>query len=121
MTITPNPNYDPGNPNYSGKGQSPTNPSPPVFFQSLGVVEDFSVYRNIFSGGTVNAQRGFTLGLNTYCGLDDFQVSQGGTFKEDIKLEKDLTVGGSIIMGGREFRPQVINTISGPHLVLAAY
>lgn len=121
MATLPNPSYDPGRPNYPGTGQSPTNPMPPVFFQSLGVVEDLSTYRNIFSGGTVNSQKGFTLGLKTFFGTGGFQLGQPGSFTEDVVLEKNITIGGSIFMGGNEFKPKVINTISGPHLVLAAY
>lgn len=117
----PDVDYDPGFPNYPGKGQSPTNPLAPMFIDSLGVVKDLSVYKNIFSGGTINADVGFTLGLDNFFGKSGFQAGQPGLFKEDIYLEKDIIIAGSIIMGGQRFTPKVINTISGPHLVLAAY
>lgn len=123
MTILPDPNYDPGRPNYPGKGQSPTNPMPPVFFQSLGVVEDFSVYQNIFSGGTINAKRGFTLGLNTYFGLDDFRMSQSGTFLRDVEIKKDLTILNitstrRLFVNGHEYAPRRIVAKNGTFIAL---
>lgn len=121
MSNFPDPNYDPGFPNYPGKGQGPTNPLSPLFVKSLGIIDDLSVYRNIFSSGTINSKVGFTLGLSNFFGSDGFQVQPSGTFKDDITLEKDIVVGGSIIMNGRSFRPKVISTESGSHLVLAAY
>lgn len=121
MTALSDENYYPGFLNNPGKGQSPANPLAPVFMQSLGIVDDLSVYGNVFSGGTINSDVGFTIGLENFFGKDGFQAGQPGLFKEDIYLEKDIIIAGSIIMGGQRFTPKVINTISGPHLVLAAY
>lgn len=49
-------------------------------------------------------------------------------FCEDVTIQMDLTVNGNvtivpaaITVGGQIFTPKVINTISGPHLVLAVY
>jgi hypothetical protein len=49
-------------------------------------------------------------------------------FCEDVTLQKDCTILGDltvvparISVGGQTFTPTVINTISGPHLVLAVY
>lgn len=43
-------------------------------------------------------------------------------FCEDVTIQGDLTVVPSrITVGGQTFTPTVINTISGPHLVLAVY
>lgn len=127
MTTYSDENYDPGFLNSPGKGQSVTNPLAPAFFQSLGVVSDVSVYGSIFAGQTVNSEVGYTLGTDNFFGKDGFSVSAPGVFRkdcsfqEDVNISMNLTVGGVIIMGGQRFKPTVINTISGPHLVLAAY
>jgi len=54
-------------------------------------------------------------------------------FCDDVTIQKNLTVQGlttttnctvispEITVGGQSFVPTVINTISGPHLVLAVY
>lgn len=49
-------------------------------------------------------------------------------FCEDVTLQKDCTILGDltvvparISVGGQTFTPTVINTVSGPHLVLAVY
>ena len=49
-------------------------------------------------------------------------------FCEDVTIQMDLTVNGNVTIvpaavtvGGQTFTPTVINTISGPHLVLAVY
>jgi hypothetical protein len=114
-------NYDPGGLNNPGKGQSPANPLAPVFMKSLGIVDDLSVYSNVFAGGTINSDVGFTLGLDNFFGGEGFQVGVPGVFKEDVVIEKDLYVGHAIIMKGLAFKPKRIKTISGVHLVLAAY
>lgn len=121
MTVLPDPNYDSGRPNYPGTGQSPTNPMPPVFIESLGVVTDLSVYQNIFAGQTVNAKEGFTVGLSTFIGTDIFQFGQTGSFTQNVVLGKNIYIGGNIYVGGVKFKPKVIKTESGKHLVLAAY
>ena len=49
-------------------------------------------------------------------------------FCEDVTIQMDLMVLGhvtiapaEITVGGQTFTPTVINTVSGPHLVLAVY
>jgi len=49
-------------------------------------------------------------------------------FCEDVTIQKDLTVvrnfeviPSKITVGGLTFKPKEIETISGPHLVLAVY
>lgn len=133
MTVYSNENYDPGFINSPGKGQSPTNPLAPVFIESIGVVSDLSTYGNIFAGGTINSDVGFTIGLDNFLSKTGFQISPSGLFQSDVDFSQDvnigmnatvgsnLTVGGRIIMNGASFRPKVIRTISGNHLVLAAY
>lgn len=133
MTVYSNENYDPGFLNSPGKGQSSTNPLAPVYMESLGVVKDLSAYGNMFAGGTINADVGFTLGLENFLSKDGFKVSTPGMFGSNVDFQENVTinmnadvggnlgVGGSIIMRGARFRPKIIRTISGPHLVLAAY
>jgi hypothetical protein len=66
------------------------------------------------------------------CGGPEFNAREQ-VFCQDVTLNMDLTVQGStslgptsirpaaITVGGQTFTPIVINTISGPHLVLAVY
>ena len=120
MTVTSDSNYDPGFLNSPGKGQSAANPLAPVYFESLGIVQDLSVYQN-FYGRTINAETGYTLGQSGAFTADGFFVSPPGVFENDVSFASNITVAQCIIMGGQCFKPTVINTISGPHLVLAAY
>ena len=51
---------------------------------------------------------------------------KGGTFCEDVVINTNLTVygvttTGRLVVAGEEFRPTLIETNDGPHLVLAAY
>jgi hypothetical protein len=118
--VKSNPNYDPGFLNSPGKGQNAGNPLAPVYIESLGVVSDLSVYQNIY-GRTMNADVGFTLGMSGAFTKSGFFAQPPGVFESDITFAKNITVGQCIIMDGQCFKPTVINTISGPHLVLAAY
>jgi hypothetical protein len=120
MAVDSNPNYDPGFLNSPGKGQSAANPLAPTVVESMAVVKDFSVYQNIY-GNTINAQTGFTIGSNGAFTGSGFFAQPPGVFESDISFESNITVAGCIVMGGQCFKPTVINTISGPHLVLAAY
>jgi hypothetical protein len=66
------------------------------------------------------------------CGAPEFNAREQ-VFCQDVTINMNLTVQGStslgttvirpaaITVGGQTFTPQVINTISGPHLVLAVY
>jgi hypothetical protein len=114
-----NPNYDPGFLNSPGKGQNAGNPLAPVYIESLGVVSDLSVYQNIY-GRTMNADVGFTLGMSGAFTKGGFFVQPPGVFESDVSFASNITVGQCIVMGGQCFKPKLINTISGSHLVLAA-
>jgi hypothetical protein len=51
---------------------------------------------------------------------------KGGTFCEDVVINTNLTVygvttTGRLVVAGEEFRPTLIETNDGSHLVLAAY
>lgn len=115
-----NPNYDPGFLNSPGKGQSAANPLAPVYIESLGVVSDLSVYQNVY-GRTLNADVGFTLGLNSAFTNDGFFVDPPGEFKSNVSFAKNIAVGRCIIMDDLCFKPKIIRADSGTHLVLAAY
>lgn len=61
------------------------------------------------------------------CGGPEFNAREQ-VFCQDVTIQMDLTVNGNvtvvpaaITVGGQTFTPTVINTISGPHLVLAVY
>jgi len=50
----------------------------------------------------------------------------GGTFCSDVIINTSLvvygvTTTGKLVVAGREFKPTLIETNDGPHLVLAAY
>ena len=120
MTVDSNPNYDPGFLNSPGKGQSAGNPLAPVYIESLGIVKDLSVYQNIY-GRVINSEIGYTLGSSGAFTNDGFFVQPPGAFQQDVSFASTIAVAQCIIMDGQCFKPTVINTISGPHLVLAVY
>jgi hypothetical protein len=106
--------YDPGFVNVPGFGQSATNPMAPVFYLSLGVVQDLTVYQSLYATQKVSAGEEFILGESRFT-TDGFEVQPPGTFHQTVRFDKPIVVEGIT------FRPKVIRTISGDHLVLAAY
>lgn len=112
--------YDPGFLNSPGKGQSASNPLAPVFLESLGIVQDLSVYQNVYAK-TFNADVGYTLGTSAAINPVGFFVGPPGAFESDVVFEKNISVAQCVFVGAQCFKPTVINTISGPHLVLAVY
>lgn len=123
--------YYPGALNNPGKGQSPANPLGSAFFQSIGVVDDLSVYSNIFSGGTINSDVGFTVGLDNFFGKEGFQVDPPGLFNNDVAftenvtIEKNITVGiltttSRLVVNGREYKATRVVARNGTFTVLAA-
>jgi hypothetical protein len=106
--------YDPGFVNVPGFGQSATNPMAPVFYQSLGVVQDLTVYQSLYATQKVTAGEEFTLGESRFT-TDGFEMHPPGTFRQTVRFDKP------IIVEGIAFRPKLIRTISGDHIVLAAY
>jgi len=51
---------------------------------------------------------------------------KGGTFCEDVTINTNLVVNGvtttgELVVAGKQFKPTLIETINGPHLVLAAF
>lgn len=128
-------NYDVGHLNVPGFGQSVTNPLAPVFYDSLGVAKDLSVYNNIYASKTINAGVAFTLGKSVLT-LDGFNVAvptnfQGNTnfekssnFQSDVSIQNSLNVLDTtstqrIVVGGIEFVPKVVLGFNGAFLVLA--
>ena len=106
--------YDPGFLNVPGFGQSATNPLAPVFYQSMGIVQDLTVYQSIYGTQSIHAGEAFILGDSQFTG-SEFSVATHGKFQDTVTFDKPL------IVEGMTFKPTVINTISGPHLVLAVY
>jgi hypothetical protein len=112
--------YDPGFVNAPGFGQSATNPMAPVFYQSLGVVQDLTVYQSLYATQKVSAGEEFTLGESRFT-TDGFEVHPPGVFLQTVRFNQTATFDKPIVVGGIAFRPKIIRTISGNHLVLAAY
>jgi hypothetical protein len=112
--------YDPGFVNVPGFGQSATNPLAPVFYQSLGVVEDLTVYESLYAAQKVSAGEEFNLGPSRFT-RDGFEVHPPGTFLQTVRFAQTATFDQPIVVQGIRFRPKVIRTISGNHTVLAAY
>lgn len=119
-----NNDYDPGFLNVPGFGQSATNPLAPVFYDSLGVVKDLSVYSSVFASKSVEAGESVNVG-NSRLSKDNFEVSVPVHFLEDVNLDRNLSVGGvtstnRLIVDGREYRAVSIVGENGSFTVLAA-
>jgi hypothetical protein len=72
---TSNDDYNPGYPESTGSGQNPENPAPCLFYQSMAIDKDLSVYDSLF-------------------------VTNNGTFGADVTIQGNLNVGGSIFTTG---------------------
>jgi len=68
-------NYDPTFVQAQGFGQSPENPAPSLFLQSIAFDKDCSVYGSLF-------------------------VTNNGTFGKDVLIQMNLNVGGAITTTG---------------------
>jgi hypothetical protein len=69
------PDYQPGIVKDAGFGQSPENPAPPLFLESIALDQDCSVYGSLF-------------------------VTNNGTFGKDVLIQMNLNVGGAITVTG---------------------
>jgi hypothetical protein len=110
MTFTED--YDPGFVNSPGFGQSATNPLAPVFYKSLGVVENLCVYDSIYAANSVNAHVSFSIG-KSFLSQKRFFVAVPTTFLEPVTCERDLRVEAitntdRLIVDGKEYRDRVI-------------
>lgn len=116
--------YDPGFLNVPGFGQSATNPLSPVFYDSLGVVKDLSVYRSIYAARSVNAGESFNVG-ESYLSTIGFNLRVPATFHENVSALKNVSVEAitdtrRLIVNGKEFVPTTISAWNGNFLVLAS-
>jgi len=68
-------NYEWGAVKDQGFGQSPENPAPPLFLESIALDQDCSVYGSLF-------------------------VTNNGTFGKDVLIQMNLNVGGAITVTG---------------------
>jgi hypothetical protein len=68
-------NYKVGFVDDQGFGQSPENPAPPLFLESIALDQDCSVYGSLF-------------------------VTNNGTFGKDVLIQMNLNVGGAITVTG---------------------
>lgn len=117
--------YDPGFLNVPGFGQSATNPLAPVYYDSLGVVKDLSVYGSFYGAKSINAQKSFNIG-DSYVTTEGAYVTVPTTFTENVTLQKDLTVQNltttkRLIVNGLEYRETIIVTHNGTFRVLASF
>lgn len=121
--------YDAGPLNIPGFGQSVTNPLSSVFYDSLGVVKDLSVYNNIYASKTINAGVAFSIGGSTLT-LDGFNVSVPANFQRDVNFESNANIQNNlnvtnttstqrIVVSGTEYVPKVIVGLNGSFVVLA--
>lgn len=125
-----NADYDPGFLISQGFGQSATNPLSPVFYQSLGVVNNLSVYQSIYAAKSVFADVSFAVGDSTLSKIA-FNVGVPTTFKKAVNCKnpvtcdktlrvKSLTNTDRLIVRGLEFVPTAISAHNGNFIVLAA-
>jgi len=117
MSITFTEDYNPGFLNAPGFGQSVTNPLAPVFYDSLGVVKDLSVYQSLYAKN-INAQVSIRVGKSLFT-PEGLSIDVPVTCKNDVSVEGVLGTK-RVEVDGREYIPTWISTQSGSFLVLAA-
>lgn len=115
--------YDPGFLNVPGFGQSVTNPLAPVYYESLGIVKDLSVYNSIYGAKSINAGVSFNVG-GTSINLDQAKISVPTTFLKNVDMDKNLDVANitstkRLVVNGREYRATRIVAENGTFTVLA--
>lgn len=114
--------YDPGFVNTPGFGQSATNPLSPVFYKSLGIVEDLSVYGSIFSSNSISAYNSFVIGDSRFT-KKEFEVAVPTTFLKPTTMEEELNVNSitstdRLIVNGKEYKEGIITARNGTFKVL---
>lgn len=119
-----NNDYDAGFLNVPGFGQSATNPLAPVFYESLGIVKDLSVYQSVYATKDINAGVSFNVG-DSSLSTSGFQAAVPATFLKNVDLQKDLKVANltttkRLIVNGREYKPTSVKANNGTFVVLAA-
>lgn len=115
--------YDAGFLNVPGYGQSVTNPLSPVFYDSLGIVNDLSVYQSLYAAKTVNAGVSFNVGASTLS-VEGMEIDVPSSFKENVSLDKNLKVSGissvqRLVVDGKEYVERTIVARNGTFRVLA--
>lgn len=118
-----NEDYDPGFLNVPGFGQSAANPLSPIYVQSLGVVENLSVYDSVYCSGTVSANLGMVVG-DSILTPEVFNVGVLTMFDDQVFFNKDINIAGTTNTGklrvnGAEYRERVIKCDNGTFTVLA--
>jgi hypothetical protein len=132
MTFTED--YDPGFLNVPGFGQSATNPLAPVFYRSLGIVENLSVYDSIYAANSIKANVSFEIG-ESVMSRKKFTINPITEFRNNVVCDDNLRVHESVRAGrvsvdndtrtrrlfvnGREYRPTRIKADNGTFIVLA--
>lgn len=124
MTTLTNNNYDAGFLNVPGFGQSVTNPLSAVFYDSLGVVNDLSVYNSLYTTRKIHAGESFVVG-SSEVSQEFANIGVPTNFQQDVTLEKDITVAnlmtvGKLVVSGREYQATRIRAENGTFTVLAA-
>lgn len=115
--------YDPGFLNVPGFGQNVTNPLAPVYYESLGVVKDLSVYQSMYAAQTVNAGLAVNVGKSSLS-TSGFLASVPAQFAQNVEIQRELRVSvltdtKRLFVRGREYIPQKIVAENGTFIVLA--
>lgn len=130
-----NKNYDPGFVVSQGRGQSVTNPMPAVFFDSMGIVKDLSVYGDIYGSRNINAKdsvialKSFIVG-NSFISTSFATFDTPSTFTKDVSFQSNIQVANTLtvsnltntqrlIVNGKEYVETVIVALNGTFKVLA--
>ena len=87
--------YDPTQVISQGFGQSPENPAPSLFFKSVAIDKDFSVYGSLYT--TVNAEVGGNVTIK-----GNLQVGGPGNFGGVVSAA-GFTYGGKSFFGSNQF------------------
>lgn len=109
--------YDAGFLNVPGYGQSVTNPLSPVFYDSLGVVNDLSVYHSMYAAKTINAGVSFIVGKSSLS-VDGMNIGVPSKFQEDIKID-GITSTNKLVVKGKEYVERTVVGRNGTFRVLA--
>jgi hypothetical protein len=109
--------YDAGFLNVPGYGQSVTNPLSPVFYDSLGVVNDLSVYQSMYAAKTINAGVSFIVGKSSLS-VEGMNIGVPSSFQKDVRV-KGVTSTEKLVVNGKEYVERTIKADNGTFRVLA--
>lgn len=116
--------YDPGFLNVQGFGQSVLNPLYPVYYQSLGIVKDLSVYGSSYVTNSLHAGVSVDVGKSRLS-TSALQVGVPSNFDSSVDLKgpvkvKTLTDTKRLLVNGVEYKRQKIKCENGTFMALVA-